>query len=924
MKIYFCVKNLPNNNADVNQFNFNVVDKTGKVWNTYPQFIEEYFSVSGPTNLMVEGEYTLLSKNTAKLVVDRSKAPFNDTSLKMTHKNCVYIVDDRYDNTNIVYRIVDWELVGKRTISYILKRDVFLTDFPFIVYGADNLVQTSITNTTAFIKREHINRYYKKSMPIGNPMQLIITETDLAKLEPAFKGYCIKQIDAKGITDIALTNNLKNINVNFIQSNGEVIPTTYIIGANTKPYICWKIGTYNVVGVEVSISFNGIDIGENTNLFDNYVQLNTWIDPLTEVPDTGFLNLQLGIKPPPTDEYGFFNSGPFAYGIYGNEVGTTIKQTNDSWDWLLALIGINNTHLLDTGLTIGINTNFSNTKIYGTGGTFVDLLINETPQDVLHFDFKEKSNLFNNDKSLSSITADKPLLKPLQLRRYSNSDFIEELLPFDGKYLYAILSANAVFNNDASKNKPQYDDSYSVIKTPCYIIPLYDGQTFKLNNKNNYQNIIRAGNEAILKIFYSDFNLIGKGVDTPQYAITLTNDEFDGLEGIVCFNLEVVYDFWVRTFNYNDTPSSKETILDNLWFETIKNYMLGFKNYIVKNGLQLETPLNNDYEPKNFMYPHFSMEIQYAKSVREIRNELLWLYDENDIEILVRYIIDINQITKFGFINNGMYKNSNNIEDSAYMMSGSCDIQNTSNAETNYFQNNKNSYNTSKWAYQQNEELGMARGVMGIAAGAGMITLGAMTNNVYAAAGGWGMLGNGIMGMANAAVQNEISNRTLDAQVADAGRKPFSISGAGNDDFINLLMCNKYLANVVNWNFSPQTYINIKSCLEQHKSIITNRYNMFGYMIEKNVVINNGYIGKNRLWFNYYEITNFQNCVDRNSIPPFALEEIADALSKGVRFWNYYTDKRTDLPPELKNIKNRFNDYNNENWEREFFIESIA
>lgn len=132
----------------------------------------------------------------------------------------------------------------------------------------------------------------------------------------------------------------------------------------------------------------------------------------------------------------------------------------------------------------------------------------------------------------------------------------------------------------------------------------------------------------------------------------------------------------------------------------------------------------------------------------------------------------------------------------------------------------------------------------------------------------------------------------------------------------------KYFNPSENKILSPYYGFVIEQLPEIQLKSVANWYNLHGYALERYETIKDISYFNSRLFFQFFQITNFIDCLDKSQKYNKQVGDyFNDLFNKGVRFWNIYSSL-DDLGEYTINLPN-INDFSKENWENNVLTELI-
>lgn len=533
------------------------------------------------------------------------------------------------------------------------------------------------------------------------------------------------------------------------------------------------------------------------------------------------------------------------------------------------------------------------------------------------FDFSPSNPLWNDDAEMARYKPHYPLKTCQGIKSViDDEDFnfgydntlaggkenpnAEEKYNEDNLFVYAFVTYLSKIADKPPTN--DYMTSGGSIPLPVMIVPL---SLYFLNPKlqvsfsgdpvqsdNSYANIIKSGNNAFIKVIAIDFPI-------------LTNNDYSNLVKIAGLNdLNNLYGIDLDKIKLGP----RKQFFKKAYYE---DFELNLVDY--PTTFTYDVPYNYQWEPKIYMSAHQKNEIQIAFAKKQIFVEKL-----DDINTLKLYHInsfDITNDIKVCVLDSKVYGNVNNLDYQSLLVNASFSLAETSNAYTNYFQEHKNAFNTSRWALNKrattNDILGSVDGIFGGAMSGAMGGSALPVVGTLAGAGIGAILGAFKAGsnIVRNEMERSIGNRQLDSQKKDLENTPETIKDVSDRDLYSLNVLNLSYFNLGiddNRRF-PTTHINIYGLTQQEKEIIAFHYARNGYLINRMIKINKEWIS-NRYRFNYLQINNFHTCLKKDKLPFQVITWFDKIFEKGVRLWTI--DDGTDI-----DRKNTFNDYTYENWE---------
>ena len=346
------------------------------------------------------------------------------------------------------------------------------------------------------------------------------------------------------------------------------------------------------------------------------------------------------------------------------------------------------------------------------------------------------------------------------------------------------------------------------------------------------------------------------------------------------WNLDVIYDNDKNTFN------------DKLYVDIDKE-VITYENELVQ--MFQNDKFNYGKEPVLYMYPNMIIE-QKKGNFRPkvwIPQYLFNRIDGNtsitngDNDTLFRLNFEFNTIFSPSYqymitvFKNGNYGTNPNL-DWVYMIGGDFSIPFTSSMDKTFYLNQASGYTNQKNYYTAKTTEDSAFGVLSLASSA----VGSFVSKNPA-------------GFANALEQraDKITNDAfgitgLKAKVADLHRQPHHVNG----NYSKELETNFLYGGTSNSFFT----FTVKSISNIEARNIAVYHHKYGYLLNQFLILTTLVQLNERYNFNYWKITNFTNCVDRNNLNQIEIDYLNKLFREGIRLW----DSRV-----------KFLEYNTENWE---------
>lgn len=504
---------------------------------------------------------------------------------------------------------------------------------------------------------------------------------------------------------------------------------------------------------------------------------------------------------------------------------------------------------------------------------------------------------WNKYKALCATNITKSYSYNNSFSKLTNSDG-----PLNPSYCYALITllSSWVDTSSIPDNKitslKGYVNWQNELAVPMFIAPLTGGPEqlqFKNMPDNTIELLLNVGSPCVINIFSSPYPLINDGnwIDNLKKLSDIfpsdTKVFYTGLEGVFAIPYEQT-DFF-------DNLDSRTINLQCLY--DLSNIIPRMTKTDIVNALR-----NNNLEPKLWMKPHFSSNLNRMDATIELPIEYCFT-DTQIFKGAIRQFISPSAKAIAVFPLTGKIRHCKGNDKGNLISPIDNSVMGTSSAAAKYIQDNKNTNNTSLWGADKqhtfstaNNWLNAYQGAFNSSIAGGMASGAKDPVNAMGGAIAGGMnaalaFAKGGVNQAQIDFTRDLAHRQSDSNIQDLQNNPMTVKNSGADDLLGIVSLNKS-SNFYDVGFGadhtyltdPPIFFNFLSLSDEQKAMVANEYYLNGYIINQLMPAKKDM--KSRFYFDYIQINNIKDAIDKSSIPVEAIDYFHKVFTNGVRLWH--------------------------------------